>query len=73
MLERRGRFRANEVCAKALKASATRFGWLLMSVVQPVVFITSEAWLGEREREEEMVEKRSEKRELKEFHMIQTA
>ena len=26
LLERRGRFRANEVCASALKASATRLG-----------------------------------------------
>ena len=43
LLVRRGRFRASDVCARALNASATRLGWLLMRRVQPAVSITSAA------------------------------
>ena len=44
--ERRGRLRGTTERARALKASATRLGWLLTRLFQPVVSITSEAFLG---------------------------
>lgn len=43
--ERRGLLRGTTDRAKALKASATRLGWLLTRLFHPVVSITSEALL----------------------------
>ena len=43
--ERRGLLRGTTERARALKASATRLGWLLTRLFQPAVSITSEALL----------------------------
>lgn len=42
---RRGLLRGTTDCASALKASATRLGWLLTRLFQPGVSITSDALL----------------------------